>query len=92
MALRKTVISTTPNLQVPRRIVLSLISGAALAGGLGATSGAWAKVAQQQAGYKPNPNGANRCDKCAQFQPPTACKIVDGQVSPLGSCNYFSAK
>ena len=29
-------------------------------------------------------------DKCVQFQPPNACKVVDGTISPRGSCRIFS--
>lgn len=66
--------------------------GAALAGVLGAAQSAQAnyKVSQSQAGYKSSPRGGVRCDKCQQFQPPSGCKIVDGAISPSGSCNFFA--
>jgi hypothetical protein len=50
------------------------------------------KVSQAQAGYKNSPRGGLSCDKCLQFQPPSACKIVDGSVVPSGSCNFFAAR
>ena len=67
-------------------------AGAAL-GAAGLASPAWAgKIPQAQAGYSARPRGGEECDKCLQFQPPTACKIVDGVVSPSGSCNFFGPK
>ncbi len=81
-----------------RRLVLR---GGALIFGAGAAAGAtargppaWAviKIPQNQAHYSSRPRGANECDKCVQFQPPAACKIVDGLVSPSGSCDFFGAK
>lgn len=51
-----------------------------------------AKLAKAQAGYKDSPRAGARCDKCLQFQPPAACKLVDGAVSPSGSCNLFAPR
>jgi hypothetical protein len=74
-----------------RRGALAIGGGSLLAAVL--ASPAWAfKVPQSQAGYKNSPNGGNECDKCLQFQPPSACKIVEGAVSPSGSCNFFAPK
>jgi hypothetical protein len=39
--------------------------------------------------YQDHPDGDKRCDKCTQFQPPDACKVVDGSISPQGSCRIF---
>jgi hypothetical protein len=70
-----------------------LCAGAVLPGlTLASEAVAAAKVPQGQAGYQSSPRGEARCDKCLQFQPPSACKIVDGAVSPSGSCNFFAAR
>ena len=74
----------------------SLLQGAASAAGastiLGATpntaTGA-PKLSQKAVAYQDHPDGDKRCDKCVQFQPPTACKIVDGTISPQGSRRFF---
>jgi len=74
----------------------SLLQGAASAAGastiLGATpntaTGA-PKLSQKAVAYQDHPDGDKRCDKCAQFQPPNACKIVEGPISPLGFCRFF---
>jgi hypothetical protein len=47
------------------------------------------KVSKQAVAYQDHPDGEKRCESCAQFQPPNACKMVDGQISPQGSCRIF---
>jgi hypothetical protein len=49
------------------------------------------KVSQKAAGYRTSPNGASRCQQCLHFLPPSACKLVDGQISPNGFCSFFAA-
>lgn len=66
----------------------AIVFGAVLASGARAAS----KVPQSQAGYKASPNGAARCDRCVQFQPPAACQIVAGAVAPQGSCLFFAPR
>jgi hypothetical protein len=39
--------------------------------------------------YQDHPDGDKRCDKCVQFQPPDACKMVEGTISAQGSCRIF---
>jgi hypothetical protein len=50
------------------------------------------KSSPQAAGYQDRPNGGQRCSNCAHFQPPAACKIVAGRVSPQGWCKIYFAK
>lgn len=50
------------------------------------------KVAQTAAQYQDHPKGQQKCDGCAQFQPPSSCKIVDGTISPNGWCLLFTPK
>ena len=72
-----------------------LLRYAAAAGVLGATSNlveAQPKVSKVAVNYQDHPDGNKRCDKCAQFQPPDACKMVEGAISPQGSCRIFTAK
>jgi hypothetical protein len=78
-----------------RRVVLS---GAAL--GLGAAAivtavsqaAAQQKISQADAKYQGTPKGDQHCDGCANFQPPNACKFVQGGVSPNGWCQLFIPK
>jgi hypothetical protein len=85
---------------VSRRLVLirgcalfgfaAALSATALCGGsASANSG---KIPQREAKYNESSRGSARCDKCLQFQPPSTCKIVDGAISPSGSCNFFAPR
>jgi hypothetical protein len=47
------------------------------------------KISKVAVNYQDHPDGDKRCDRCVQFQPPDACKVVDGVVSPQGSCRIF---
>jgi hypothetical protein len=48
------------------------------------------KISKTAVAYQDHPNGDKRCDKCLQFQAPDACKMVEGPISPQGSCRIFS--
>jgi hypothetical protein len=89
-------VATDPQ-ELSRRVffrrVASYAVGAAIIEGLGPNpAAAQAKVAQNAVGYQDKPKGTQRCDGCSLFQPPSACKVVDGAVSPQGWCSLFSAK
>ena len=47
------------------------------------------KISKTAVAYQDQPNGDKACDKCAQFQPPAACKLVDGAINPQGYCQLF---
>jgi hypothetical protein len=73
-----------------RRSLLGSAIGAA--GILGATPSpvaAQPKISKVAVNYQDHPDGGKRCDKCVQFQPPDACKMVEGTISPQGSCRIF---
>jgi hypothetical protein len=75
-----------------RRILQHAIGVAGGAAMLGAAvdAGAAPKISQTAVAYQDRPDGDKRCDKCAQFQPPDACKMVEGPISPQGSCRIFT--
>lgn len=50
------------------------------------------KVSQRSVQYQPRPKGKARCDTCALFQPPSSCKVVNGAISPSGSCRLYAPK
>jgi len=60
---------------------MTLIAPPAIAG---------AKFSQKMAQYQPTPKGAQNCGNCVQFEPTTACKVVDGQVAAAGWCMLYS--
>jgi len=81
--------------RVARRAVLA---GTALALGAAATAtavspaAAQQKISQADAQYQTTPKGNQRCDGCVNFQPPNACKFVQGDISPSGWCQIFAPK
>ena len=50
------------------------------------------KIAKEQLMYQDHPNDGNKCSTCAQFEPPNACKIVAGEISPNGWCAAYAPK
>ena len=47
------------------------------------------KISKKAVAYQDHPDGDKECAKCVQFQPPDACKMVEGPISPQGSCRIF---
>jgi hypothetical protein len=81
--------------RISRRVVLT---GTALALGAVATAAAATrasaqqKVSQADAKYQAQPKDGQQCDGCVQFQAPSSCKLVDGNIAPTGWCQLFAAK
>ena len=48
------------------------------------------KMTRQQAEYQDTPNGIYSCGLCTLFEPPTGCKVVEGEVSKDGWCKAFA--
>ncbi len=44
------------------------------------------KSTKEQAQYKDTTDQGVYCKGCAYFEPPSGCKIVEGEVSPMGWC------
>ncbi|MGH6671001.1 MAG: high-potential iron-sulfur protein [Xanthobacteraceae bacterium] len=55
-------------------------------------AGAQQKLSQAAAKYQGQPKGKQSCAVCANFQPPNACRFVQGVISPNGWCQLFAAK
>jgi hypothetical protein len=76
-----------------RRAVLQLAVGAAGTATILCASPnaaiAAPKISKAAVAYQDHPDGDKRCDKCVQFQAPDACKMVEGPISPQGSCRIF---
>jgi hypothetical protein len=53
-------------------------------------AGAAIKISKGAVAYQDQPDGDKECAKCAQFEPPAACKLVDGPISPQGYCRLFA--
>ncbi|TDH63336.1 hypothetical protein E2C06_07340 [Dankookia rubra] len=42
--------------------------------------------------YQDKPKDGQKCGGCLHFQPPNACAIVAGNISPEGWCAVWAAK
>ena len=81
--------------RISRRVVLTgtaLALGAAAAATAVSPAAAQQKISQADAKYQGMPKSDQRCDRCANFQPPNACKFVQGDISPSGWCQLFAPK
>ncbi len=47
------------------------------------------KMSKQKIGYQDEPKDVRMCATCTLFQPPNACKVVQGEISPMGWCTAF---
>jgi len=88
-----------PSVELSRR---SLLRNVAFAAGGAAVLGtavsvtrvaeAQTKVAQSAVSYQDTPKGAQQCDNCSQWQPPSSCKVVAGTIKPTGWCRFYVKK
>lgn len=88
-------VSARPSARLSRRGMLGRGIVLGLMGALGVSGRqalAAAKMGKQDAGYRDSPRGGMRCDRCVQFQPPESCNVVQGEISPSGSCYLFAPK
>ena len=87
--------STNDYQPISRRAALAgtaLVLGAAAAATAVTESSAQQKISQADAKYQATPKDDQRCDACVNFQPPNACKFVEGDISPSGWCQLFAKK
>jgi hypothetical protein len=78
-----------------RRVLLTgttLALGTAAAATAVSQAMAQVKISQATAKYQNTPKGDQRCDRCVNFEPPNACKFVQGDISPSGWCQLFAPK
>lgn len=54
------------------------------------TQAAWAKAKKAAVRYQDEPKKDRNCNNCRHFEPPNACKLVEGEVSPNGWCTVWS--
>ena len=50
------------------------------------------KASQAAMKYQSTPKNGQECDQCMHFQPPAACAVVDGKISPKGWCLAYVKK
>ena len=86
--------STDPSRPLSRRCLFRKVAaggGIAMFGAI-ASELAFAKATQKAAGYQDTPKGEQRCDNCSQFEAPSSCKIVEGEINPDGWCRVYVKK
>ncbi|HYZ33216.1 MAG TPA: high-potential iron-sulfur protein [Crenalkalicoccus sp.] len=62
------------------------------AGGAAARATAQQKLAKELIMYQDQPKDGQQCSNCQHWQPPNACAIVAGEISPNGWCGAFAPK
>lgn len=71
----------------------AMVGGIGLAGvAAGRSQAADTKVAKKLVAYQDSPKGSQQCSNCQYFQPPNACKVVAGIISPTGWCKMWAKK
>lgn len=50
------------------------------------------KIAQELVQYQNAPKDGQKCNMCAQWVDPNACKIVAGVINPNGYCVAYAPK
>ncbi len=87
-----------PYENVSRRTVLQRVAAVAAAAPVIAAvvnapqAMAGAKMSQSAAKYQDTPKDGQRCDGCALWQAPDACKSVSGTIKPEGWCKLYVPK
>jgi hypothetical protein len=80
---------------ISRRVAFTrtaLALGASAAAAVVLQAAARQKISKEDAKYQSTPKGDQRCDGCISFQPPSACKFVQGDIIPSGWCELFASK
>ncbi len=77
--------------KVSRRVVLqgAMVAAGAVPVLLSGITAAQAKVKQSEAHYQQEPKDGQSCSKCANFEAPKSCKLVEGEINPNGYCQLF---
>jgi hypothetical protein len=73
-----------------RRDLLSMLIGGGVCLSIPSRSDASEKMSKQEAEYQDSPKDIRMCATCTLFDPPRACKVVEGDVSPSGWCKAFA--
>jgi hypothetical protein len=70
----------------------AVLAGAIGLAGMLKSRRAEAKIAPNLVGYQDTPKDGRDCAGCQLFEPPNACKSVDGTISPNGWCKLWLKK
>jgi len=73
-----------------RRTILQAAAGVVSFLGLGISAAYAAKASKSSVAYRDSPKGDQNCANCRLFNSPSACKSVEGSVSPNGWCRIWA--
>jgi hypothetical protein len=76
-----------------RYLLFGAVAAVGAAAGIcseGTSANAAVKISEAAVAYQDHPNGDRQCSKCAEFEPPSSCKMVTGTISPQGYCRIFT--
>jgi hypothetical protein len=73
-----------------RRTLIGLVAAALVCPARRPAAGAGQKLTREEAEYQDSPKDIRTCATCSLFEPPRACKVVEGEVSPNGWCKAFA--
>jgi hypothetical protein len=72
------------------QVALAAVASAGITGTSSKASRASDKMTRVQVDYQDTPKGIYSCATCSLFEPPNACKVVEGEVSKDGWCKAFA--
>src|SRR5215469_8321443 len=75
--------------KISRRLMMRIIVIYAALAGTDSVR-AETKVAQKLVGYQSKPVGPAQCNNCRHFEPPSSCKVVEGDIAPTGWCRLYA--
>ena len=50
------------------------------------------KMTQKAAEYQDGPKNGQKCLDCSFYVQPGSCKLVEGNISPVGWCKFYAKK
>jgi hypothetical protein len=59
---------------------------------MGQEAHAQQKLPKETVKYQFEPKNGQQCSKCTHFEPPNACKLVQGEINPKGWCILYAPK
>jgi hypothetical protein len=73
-----------------RRLIRTIVGGVSAGMLFRMPAQASDKMTRQQAQYQDTPNGIYSCGMCTLSEAPSACKVIEGEVSKDGWCKAFA--
>ncbi len=75
-----------------RSVLISAVGSTSLLAGMTRLAKAETKISQASVHYQPAPKDGQDCQHCYHFAAPRTCKLVDGDIVPIGWCRLWVKK